>query len=170
MDRVDAFTGLWRDQRPDLDVRPLDVWSRLKQVTALYDRALSEVLRRHGLSIAEFEVLATLRRTAAPHQLRPGELTRSLMVTAGAVTNRLDVLQRRGLVDRLRHTDDRRGLVVALTDKGLRVFEPALTELVGESGTLLPSLSDRQSSQLFDTLRKILVHFDDVERDAESDR
>jgi DNA-binding MarR family transcriptional regulator len=79
------------------------------------------------------------------------------------------VLQRRGLVDRLRHTDDRRGLVVALTDKGLRVFEPALTELVGESGTLLSSLSDRQINQLFDTLRKILIHFDDVQRGAESD-
>jgi hypothetical protein len=55
-----------------------------------------------------------------------------------------------------------------LTDKGLRVFEPALTELVGESGTLLSSLSDRQSNQLFDTLRKILIHFDEVERNAES--
>src|SRR4051812_39622424 len=141
VDRVAEIQAAWARERPDLDVRPQGVIGRLHRLAALLTAELELVYRRHGLSEGEFDVLAALRRAGAPFERAPGELARHTMVTTGAISKRLDRLERDGLV--ARRTDDRdgRGRVVGLTDAGRRVIDDAFTEHMANERRLLNALA-----------------------------
>src|SRR4029453_17405417 len=117
MDTVDRITHQWRTVRSDLDVSPLEVIGRVSRLSRLVDRRLAENFARHGIESWMYDVLATLRRSGEPYALTAGELMRRTMVTPGAVTNRIDRLEERGLVERV-STADRRKVIVRLTDRG----------------------------------------------------
>jgi DNA-binding MarR family transcriptional regulator len=139
-DRVAEIQAAWARERPDLDVRPQGVIGRLHRLAAYLTAELEIVYRRHGLSEGEFDVLAALRRAGEPFERAPGELARHTMVTTGAISKRLDRLERDGLV--ARRTDDRdgRGRVVGLTDAGRRVIDDAFTEHMANERALLDVL------------------------------
>ena len=113
-DAVDRIVGQWNAVRPDVDVSPISVIGRLSRLSRLVDRRLAENFGRFGIEAWMYDVLATLRRTGEPYELTAGELVRQTMVTTGAITNRVDRLEQRGLVERTR-TEDRRKVVVRLT-------------------------------------------------------
>jgi len=154
-DEVDNLVAAWRRERPDLDVGPLEVLSR---VTRLARRA---AFAGHDLEAWEFDVLAALRRTGAPYALSPGQLVTQTLVTSGTMTNRIDRLADRGLVERRPDPDDRRGVQVRLTEAGRTRVDAALADLLGREGTLLAGLTPRQRAQLADLLRRLLAPFDD---------
>src|SRR5262245_47887004 len=99
-DAVDAIADQWRSERPDLDTTPMAVIGRISRIATLVQRELERVFAEYGLSGADFDVLAALRRVGAPFQLTPGALTRSTMVTTGGMTKRLDRLEATGLIRR----------------------------------------------------------------------
>ena len=140
-DHVARIQAAWRRERPDLDVSPQAVIGRLHRVGALLTEELCLVYRRFGLSEGEFDVLATLRRTGDPYERAPGELAAHTMVTTGAMTKRIDRLERAGLVTRRRATDDGRGRVVALTSAGRDLIDRAFTEHMHNERRLLAELS-----------------------------
>jgi len=124
VDDVDAIVEAWKRERPDLDVQPLAVLSRVTRLARHLDDARTEAFAQHELDGWEFDVLAALRRAGAPYALSPGQLTTATMVTSGTMTNRVDRLEARGFVRRAPDPKDRRGVRVEFL-AGLSDREPA---------------------------------------------
>ena len=160
-DHVDLVLGQWHAQRPDLDVSPMAVIGRLKRLSRLVDAELGKTFAAHDLDRASFDVLATLRRSAPPHRLTPTELMRASMVTSGAVTQRLDRLEARGLVVRTPNEHDGRGVVVALTDAGRDLIDRTLPDHLATENRLLAALSQREREALAGTLKQLLESLGD---------
>ena len=123
-DLVDRLLSAWDESRPDLDVGALQVTARLSRIGAHLARRQEAVFERFGLGRGEVGLLSALRISGPPHRLSPSRLGRGLMLSSAGVTSRLDRLERRGLLTRTADTDDRRGVVVELTDEGLRPSMP----------------------------------------------
>ena len=154
-DAVDRITEQWRSERPDLDSSPMEVIGRITRISALIQRELEGVFAQHGLTGGDFDVLATLRRSASP--LTPGELSHSTMVTTGGMTKRLDRLEDAGLIRRLPDPNDRRGRLIALTDEGVGTIDGAVEGHVQNEQRLLAGLSATKRKQLTTLLRELLT-------------
>jgi DNA-binding MarR family transcriptional regulator len=148
MDHVARIQAEWTRERPELDVRPQGVIGRLHRLAGHLTEQLLVVYRRYGLGEGEFDVLATLRRAGAPFERAPGELAQFTMVTTGAMTKRIDRLERDGLVTRRRSTIDGRGRVVALTKAGRELIDRAFAEHMVNERRLLSELTDDEAAQL----------------------
>jgi DNA-binding MarR family transcriptional regulator len=146
-DDVDSIVRAWATQRPDLDTSPFLVLSRITRISTRLDRLRRRVFRRHGLDVWEFDVLATLRRAGAPFQLTPSELIAHNLVSSGAMTNRINRLEAKGLVSREADQEDGRKVVVTLQRSGRELVDRALEDLLVNERALLSGLSaeDRQS-------------------------
>ena len=159
-DRVARIQEAWARERPDLDVTPQGVIGRLHRVAAFLTEELCVVYRRHGLGEGEFDVLAALRRAGEPFERAPGELTRHTMVTTGAMTKRLDRLERDGLVSRRLSAEDGRGRVVALTAAGRRVIDDAFADHMANEHRLLAMLDPADAAHLETILRTWLARIE----------
>jgi len=159
-DEVDRLVAAWARERPDLDVRPLEVLSRVTRLARHVDRARGTAFAAHDLDGWEFDVLAALRRTGRPYMLSPGALITQTLVTSGTMTNRIDRLESRGLVTRQPDTNDRRGVRVRLTTRGKEAVDSALADLLEREQELLAALSSRQQEQLSGLLRSLVVPFE----------
>lgn len=148
MDRVERIQAEWARERPDVDVSPQGVIGRLHQVAGLLTERLRLVYRRFGLSEGEFDLLATLRRAGDPFERAPGDLAAHTMVTTGAISKRLDRLERAGLVARRVAGGDGRGRVVALTPAGRELVDEAFTEHMRNERRLLDDLSAGEARAL----------------------
>ncbi|MET7280243.1 MarR family transcriptional regulator [Kribbella sp. NPDC005582] len=160
-DHVDLILEQWAEQRPDLDASPMAVLGRLKRLTQLADTELRRNYASHDLDSASFDVLATLRRSNSEHRLTPAGLMRSSMVTSGAITQRLDRLEARGLVSRKPSETDGRGVEVTLTAEGLRLIDGVLPTHLETEERLLAALSKAEREQLAETLRTLLESLGD---------
>lgn len=156
-DAVDEILEQWRRERPDLDLAPMALIGRLGRVARLLERQVETELGEHGLGLGEFDVLAALRRAGPPHRLTPTHLFRTLMLSSGAMTNRLDRLEKAGLVARHDDPDDRRGVLVGLTAKGLRAVDAAVTDHVANEARLVAGLARKEREQLDALLAKLLA-------------
>jgi DNA-binding MarR family transcriptional regulator len=159
-DEVDDLVARWHAERPDLDVSPLQVLSRLSRLARHLDRARRAAFAAHGLEPWEFDVLSALRRQGPPYQLSPGALLHATLVTSGTMTNRIDRLAAAGLVSRHRDQQDKRGVLVALTDRGKRAADAALAGLLERERELLTGLAPAQQDALAGLLRILLAPFD----------
>jgi DNA-binding MarR family transcriptional regulator len=157
MDRAAKAVEQWKRERPDLDVSPMLVLGRLNEASSLVARErLAPLFARFGLQAGEFDVLATLRRSGQPHALTPTALYEATMVTSGAMTNRLDRLEKAGLILRGPHPNDRRGIVVQLTDKGLALIDEALSAHVANEHEILTGLTVAERGTLALLLGKLI--------------
>jgi DNA-binding MarR family transcriptional regulator len=159
-DEVDGIVARWQRERPDLNVEPLQVLSRVSRLARHLDRARGAAFAAHGLETWEFDVLSALRRQGPPYQLSPGSLLRATLVTSGTMTNRIDRLAQARLVSRHRDPQDKRGVLVQLTDLGVRTVDAALADLLDRERELLTGLDQDQQRRLADLLRVLLVPFD----------
>ena len=159
-DEVDELVAQWRAERPDLDVEPLQVLSRISRLARHLDRARTAAFAAHGLQAWEFDVLSALRRQGPPYQLSPGSLLRATLVTSGTMTNRIDRLAEAGLVSRGPDPADRRGVLVALTALGRAVADAALADLLTSERALLTGLAGARQRELAALLRILLAPFD----------
>ncbi len=159
-DEVDRLVEAWHRERPELDVQPLEVLSRVTRLARHLDIARREAFAGQTLETWEFDVLSALRRSGAPYQLSPGRLLRETLVTSGTMTNRVDRMAARGLVERLPDPDDRRGVLVRLTDAGRASVDAALDQLLARERVLLDGLSPEDSARLAALLRVLTTPFD----------
>lgn len=159
-DEVDRIVEAWRRERPDLDVAPLAVLSRVSRLARHLDLARRTAFARHDLELWEFDVLSALRRAGEPYQLSPGTLVTQTLVTSGTMTNRIDRLTARGLVERLPAPSDRRGVLVRLTPAGRARVDAALEDLLRVERSLLAELPDAERERLADLLRVLVSPFD----------
>ena len=160
-DEVDRLVAAWARERPDLDVRPLEVLSRVTRLARHLDRARRTAFAAHGLETWEFDVLAALRRAGKPYVLSPGQLISQTMVTSGTMTNRIDRLEHAGLVQRLPDPQDRRGVHVRLTPRGKERVDAALADLLERERELLQGIGKADRETLSTLLRRLVVPFEE---------
>jgi DNA-binding MarR family transcriptional regulator len=160
-DEVDRLVAAWQRERPDLDVTPLEVLSRVTRLARHLDRARGRAFDEHGLEPWEFDVLAALRRSGPPYELSPGALLPLTLVSSGTMTNRIDRLEARGLVTRRPDPADRRGVLVTLTAEGIARADDALEALLAQERSILATLGSRQRAQLADLLRHVTAPFEE---------
>ncbi len=160
-DEVDRIVDAWARERPDLDVAPLQVLSRVDRLARHLDRARRTAFTASDLEPWEFDVLAALRRAGAPYQLSPKALLQQTLVSSGTMTNRIDRLVERRLVDRRTDPHDGRGVLVVMTETGRQQVDAAMTVLVADEAEMLAGLSRADQERLSALLRKLSLDFDD---------
>lgn len=160
MDHVDRILAQWNRERPDLDVEPMGLLGRLARLRTHLARETEKALAAHGLNAASFDVLATLRRAGPPYRLSPGDLLATTMVSSGTMTNRLDQLEKAGLIERAHNPEDRRSVIIALTPKGFALVDAAVTAHVENQHRLLEALGTEDRAALDGLLQKFLAAFE----------
>jgi DNA-binding MarR family transcriptional regulator len=156
-DAVDRILEQWARERPDLDCSPMGIIGRISQLQREVHLAQRATFARHGLDVPSFDVLAALRRAGPPYQLTPTALMRTALVTSGAITQRLDRLEEKGLITRTRSEADGRAVVVTLTTAGRTALDAVLPDHLDTERKLLEGLTDDELGQLAGLLRKFLV-------------
>jgi DNA-binding MarR family transcriptional regulator len=160
-DEVDRLVEAWQRERTDLDLRPMEVLSRISRLSHHLDGARRQAFGEHGIVSWEFDVLAALRRAGEPYELSPGRLLKETLVTSGTMTNRVDRLAARGLVERRPDPDDRRGVLVSLTEGGRTTVDGALEGLLRRERDLLAGLNTTDHKKLAALLRSLTNQFED---------
>jgi len=159
-DEVDRIVQAWQRERPDLDVAPLSVLSRVSRLARHLDLARREAFAAHELESGEFDVLAALRRAGKPYALTPSALISQNLVTSGTMTNRIDRLESKDLVARMPDPTDGRGVLVQLTQSGKSAVDRALEELLSREKSILATVSKTDQDKLANVLRDIVLPFD----------
>lgn len=155
-DDVDFILEQWKQELPELCTTSMAVWGRLQRVGKYVEKRLSENFTTYQLNSGEFDVLATLRRSGSEFKLKPTDLYQSLMVTSGAMTNRIDTLEKKGLVTRVHDNADRRTVYVQLTKEGYNLISKAVFTHAKTEDTLLMGLAEDEKIQFNHLLKKLL--------------
>ena len=158
-DEVDELVEAWRRERADLDLTPVEVFSRIGRLARHLDLARRTAFAAHDIESWEFDVLAALRRAGGDYQLSPGRLIKETLVTSGTMTNRVDRLAARGLVERLPDPHDRRGVLVRLTGAGRVTVDGAFEALLDAERQLLADLPAKDRTQLAALLLTLMAPF-----------
>lgn len=162
-DHIDGILDQWRRERPDLDPSPIGVVGRVSRAARRLEQGIGEVMAAEGLNGGTFDVLAALRRSGPPYRLSPGRLLGELLLSSGAMTNRIDRLEAAGLVGRSPDPDDRRGVLVGLTDSGLETVNRVVPRHLANETRLLEGLTGQEQEALAGLLRKLLRSLRDAD-------
>jgi DNA-binding MarR family transcriptional regulator len=156
-DKIERIRKEWRQELPDLDTSPMETLGRILRAQFVAAAAMRRVFRAYDLDFGTFDVLATLRRSGPPYRLTPTQLYRELALTSGAMTNRMDALERAGLIERKADPADRRGMLAELTRSGQALVEKALKAHLQLEAELTSHLSKSEQTQLAQLLKKLLL-------------
>jgi len=158
MDRAEAASEQWARERPDLPTLPVETIGRLLDAAARVIRDhMNPLLAEADLQVGEFDVLTPLRRSGDPYMLSPTQLYESAMISSGGMTNRLDRLERAGLIERRPDPNDRRGRQVALTVAGKRAIDDLIGPMVALEVRMLSVLTSAEQKALNALLKKLLT-------------
>ena len=158
MDRAEQAAAQWARERPDLDTGPMVLLGRLAEAALVTARdGLNPLFARSGLQPGEFDVLATLRRSGAPYALTPTDLYEAAMISSGSMTNRIDRLEKAGLVERRPNPADKRGTFVALTREGFDLIERLVGEHVANQQAIVAGLGSDEQATLSALLARLLA-------------
>jgi DNA-binding MarR family transcriptional regulator len=159
-DRIDSLVAQWADVHPGLDLEAMALVQRLDTAAALVRGRIAALAQGYGVSLEEGDILFTIRRAGSPG-LSPTALTDSLMVSSGTMTNRLDQLERKGLIERVPNPADRRAVQIELTAKATKLVDKAVAVHVDNEVEMLAVLSEAERKRLDATLRKLIGHLAD---------
>ncbi|KAB2339183.1 MarR family winged helix-turn-helix transcriptional regulator [Actinomadura rudentiformis] len=161
-DAVAALIEQWRHERPDVDVSPLAVVARVMRISRLWDKEIKDFLAGHDLEPGEFDMLSTLRRSGEPYELTAGAFLKASLVTTGAITLRVDRMDAKGLVTRVRDEGDRRSVKIRLTPRGLEVINRVLPLHLANEARLLEALDEGEKGELASMLCRLLESYGDT--------
>ena len=160
-DHVDRFLeSTWLEEIPNLDFAVEGIVDRMNGLSRRFRRSLNDTLAEHGLTWEEWEVLGALRRAGPPFRRSAGELAEISELSSGAMTNRLDRLEKAGLVKRLADPTDRRGVLVELTKAGQRAWLDSTGAEAAREALIAAALTDREKEQLNTLLRRLMLEFE----------
>ncbi|MCY3632770.1 MAG: MarR family transcriptional regulator [bacterium] len=154
-DRVDSILKQWASERPDLDASPIGIFGRISRIDRLFEQSMAEFLRPYGLTLGLFDVLAALRRSGEPFEVKPSDLAAMTMLTSGGMTGRLDQLEKLNLVRRVPDPDDRRVMLARLSPEGRDLIDRLMGEHLERERTRLEWLHDGESEDFAGYLRKL---------------
>ncbi|WP_308404417.1 MarR family winged helix-turn-helix transcriptional regulator [Streptomyces spinosisporus] len=163
-DVVDAIVGQWAKERPDVveDFWPVELLARVQRLARVVDKSVKTTAAAHGIEHGEFDVLTILQRSGPPYMLPAGALLKASMVTSGAITNRIDRMEAKGLVERVREGADRRTVKIRLTEHGHEVIRVALADHLAAYAELLAGVDRRLVEQTAEGLRQVLESLGDT--------
>jgi DNA-binding MarR family transcriptional regulator len=156
-DFVDWVLGRWAEEWPELDTSSIAVVGRLMRIASLLERRFEELCRHEGISFWALTMLTALRRSGKPYRLSPTQLQSATTVSAAAITKRIGRLEALGLVERLSNPADRRGALVGLTPKGLRLVDRFAGRYLEDERAAIASLDDNEQAELARLLKKVLL-------------
>jgi DNA-binding MarR family transcriptional regulator len=156
-DSIDRICNEWCRELPDLDASPVTVIGRITRLAGLVRRRVDEALTPYAIGWDLLDVLGALRRAGAPFRRTPTALYRACLLSSGAMTNRLDRLERAGLVTRMPDPQDRRGILVGLTEQGRTVVEQAIAAGWATQQHLMAALTPTERETIAALLRKLLL-------------
>lgn len=159
-DGVDRILGQWATQRPDLDTEAMGIFGRIFRLARAGGDATAAAYARSDLTRGDFDVLATLRRSGTDRPLSPSALSATLMLTSGGMTQRIDRLERAGLVRRSPDPADRRALRVSLTERGAQVVDRAVEDGLAAEQRLLAGIPPERRRDVDAMLRELLAAVD----------
>ncbi|MGS0680369.1 MarR family winged helix-turn-helix transcriptional regulator [Shewanella sp. 125m-7] len=160
MEDIDKVIAQWAKEKPHLDTLPMAIFGRIMRLQKHIEAEIAACHKQYGLTMGEFDVLATLRRSGEPFNLTPSALLLSMMLTSGAMTNRLDKLETKGLIERVHSKQDRRSVSVGLTEKGFNTIDKAIEDHVRIQHKLVEQLSDAEQPALNLLLKTWLAGFE----------
>lgn len=160
MDAIDRVVEQWAKEKPELETEPMAMMGRIMRIAKYMETQVAELHKKYDMKLGEFDVLATLRRSGKPYRLTPSELIGSMMLTSGAMTNRLDKLEAKGLISREHSKEDRRSVSVQLTKDGLILIDQMMTEHVEMQKKLVKSLSASQKKNTNQLLKTWLSAYE----------
>jgi DNA-binding MarR family transcriptional regulator len=160
-DSIEDFVTQWKKQRPDIDPWPLGILGRTQRITAHLQARAAKWLAPLELTWESFSLLMALRRAGAPYELRPTDIYKESLLSSGAVTNRIDMVEKKGWVKRLANPEDRRGTIVRLTPAGQAVADKAAKLHFAELAKQLSKISKKERDALLDLLSKLLHSLED---------
>lgn len=156
-DAVDAILAQWTRERPELDLGPMGVIGRLQRCATLLQLQLDQHFAQYGLSLWEFDMLATLRRAGQPYCLSPTALFSTLMVTSGTMTHRLKRMENNGLIQRKANPEDARSMLVQLSEKGLTLIDQMITGHIENERNIVRSIDVKDLHSLDQQLKRLLA-------------
>lgn len=156
-DTVDQILNQWSAQRPELDTAALGAVIRVMALNRRFTREAARALEPLGLELFEYDVLSALRRQGTPYALPATSLARETDLSAGAMTNRIDRLEERGLVERKADPEDRRSVIVQLTPKGRQAIDEAIHVRLEAARDSLKYLGQDELNQLVELLRSVVL-------------
>jgi len=159
-DIVDRHMGDWQREFPTMDVATEGLVERIQKLARYFERSLAQTAREFGLTIQDWELLGALRRVGPPYRLSPSRLADDLMLSSGAMTARLDRLERAGLVRRRPDPTDRRAVRVELTEKGRQTWGTAVDVQAAKERHIAAALSEREKETLNGLLRRLMRTFE----------
>ncbi|MFH8253630.1 MarR family winged helix-turn-helix transcriptional regulator [Streptomyces roseolus] len=164
-DAVDAIIDQWVKERPDVaqDLWPVQLFARIQRLARVVEKSAKAAAAAHGVEYGEFDVLTTLQRSGPPYALTAGALLKASMVTSGAITNRIDRMEAKGLVERIRDEGDRRTVKIRLTDHGHDVTRAAFADHLANYSRLLADLDRDLVEKAGDGLRQVLEALGDTD-------
>ena len=160
MDAIDRVVEQWAKEKPELETEPMAMMGRIMRIAKYMETQVAELHKKYDMKLGEFDVLATLRRSGKPYRLTPSELIGSMMLTSGAMTNRLDKLEAKGLISREHSKEDSRSVSVQLTKDGLILIDQMMTEHVETQKKLVKSLSASQKKNTNQLLKTWLSAYE----------
>ncbi len=159
-DSIDRIEAAWNRERPDVDVSSIGIISRIWRIGRHLEHARKERLAAFGTDRVTLDVLAMLRRAGPPFRMTAGELTRHSLISSGGVSQRLEKLERAGLVARHIHSEDRRRIDVELTPAGVTLIDSILADLMAHEAALLSDLTVAEQDDLRRILKRLLAVFE----------
>lgn len=157
---MNEIRAQWAKQRPDIDTEPMALIGRFIRLSAHLSAEMTKTFAKHGLNAASFDVLATLLRSGEPHALSPNDLLATMMVTSGTMTNRIDQLEKEGLVARVQNPNDKRSVLVQLTNIGREKIDCAVTDHVDTQKRLMEGFPEEARKSLNELLQNYLNEID----------
>lgn len=157
-DDVDRIVEAWTRERPDLDITPLEVLSRVTRIAKRVDKYRKQAFKASHLESWEFDVLAALRRAGDPYQLSPKSLMSETLVSSGAMTHRLRKLEDRGFITRSSDPEDGRGVLVRLTPAGRDAVDLAFSTLIEAEHSLITALAPSEQATVARALRSLSLN------------
>jgi DNA-binding MarR family transcriptional regulator len=159
-DHVDKFLEKIHLVLPDLDLEVEGIVDRIGGLSRRIHRSMDETLAEFGLDSSEHKALSALAQAGPPYRSTPGKLAKRMDLSSGAMTNRLDRLEQAGLIRRLPDADDRRGVVVELTEEGRRLYQQAVGVQAKKEALVTAALNEREKKQLNALLRRLMLEFE----------
>lgn len=156
MDDIETKIKQWEKQKPNLNTMPMALLDRLLQASKQINEELSLPFQAYKLNDAGFDVLSALLRAGEPYALSPKELLAQMQITSGTMTTRIDKLEKKGLVKRTSKKEDKRGIIVALTKKGVKIAEEVLTEHVKAQSKIVSIFDEQEQLNFIALLQKYL--------------
>ena len=160
MDGLDRVVAQWGSEKPHLDTLPMELIGRLMRLSKHIESQVADCHKAYDLKPGEFDVIATLRRSGGEYCLTPSELIDSMMLTSGAMTNRLSRLESKGLIERVNSKEDRRSVSVALTQQGVVLIDEAIEEHGRLQQVIVESLSASARPELNGLLKTWLAQYE----------